>query len=209
MLLFYGRPCQPGGVDESTSRAARLEALRTHFYAWKGWKDFSPDKPFRPLAAKYLLDEVKNNKNQLKNFGEAAKVIVLNAHGSATRLGPHDASSLAEFFVDLGIQEAGTREIWLAACDNGLQKQDNKGPEPLAKELLREFRTRYGIDIKVYAPRGWIRYRDRSDEDVGRSEEIIHYGNVTIFGDIVFDEDGKVIEGHNYLFQDGWVMAHF
>ncbi|MGQ3050711.1 MAG: hypothetical protein ACT6S0_02895 [Roseateles sp.] len=212
MLLFYGKP--NGGnlsKDENASRAARLVALREHFHAWKKWPEFAPaNKAFKPVAIHYLQEEIRAGRHKgLKAYGEAAKILVLNAHGNEFAFNniSTGAAEVADLLIELGIREAGTEQIWLAACDNGLQTQDNSGPLPLVSKLASLLATREGLHPKVYAPRGKVSYQDRTLQRVG-TEDVIRYGKV-----MIRTQDGPANPKTGkktdffYPFDQGWVLA--
>lgn len=198
MLMFFGKPKGSNqDNDENASRAARLERLRKEFYAWKQWSEFAPQNTkFAPVAIQYLLNQIQDGSTKrLKDYGEAARILVLNAHGSSRTFNGYDGSEVAQMLVTLGIKEAGTREIWVAACNVGLQSQDNSSPEPFACDLLRQLRIQHEIDVKVYAPRGKIHYTDRTLKAVGNQSVMVYGG-----ADIPTKE-------RNYPFSEGWVLA--
>lgn len=198
MLMFFGKPKGKNqDIDENASRAARLKALREHFYAWKQWSEFAPGNAgFAPVPIQLLVNEIKDRgSKRLKDYGDNAQILVLNAHGSSRTFNGYDGSDVAGMLVSLGIKDAGTREVWVAACDVGHQTQDNSSPEPFAVDLLRQLRQ-HGLDPKVYAPRGNISYRDKSTKTVG-VESVIAYGKVVI-----------PTKERTYPFAEGWVLAH-
>lgn len=212
MLLFYGKP-NDGDLsdDENASRAARLAALREHFHAWKKWPEFAPaNKTFKPVAIQWLRQEIRAGRHKgLKTFGAAAKILVLNAHGNEFAFNniSTEATELADLLIELGIREAGTEQIWLAACNNGKQTQNNSGPVPLVSKLASLLATREGLHPKVYAPRGFITYLDETLQRVG-TEKVLRYGRVVISAEdeVVNPKTGKK-EDHDYPFDQGWVLA--
>ncbi|AET92692.1 hypothetical protein BSFA1_53040 [Burkholderia sp. SFA1] len=193
MLMFFGKPKGKNtDNDENASRAARLKILRESFYAWKKWPEFAPDNTrFQTVPIQLLLNE----KKKLKEYGDNAKIVVLNAHGSSRTFNGYDGSEVAEMLVTLGIKEAGTKEIWVAACDVGHQTQDNSSAEPFATDLLRQLRQR-DVDPSVYAPRGMLTYRDPTRKVVG-NESVLVYGRSVIRS-----------PEREYPFSEGWVLAH-
>ena len=211
MLLFYGKPGDgPHQNDENADRAARLAALRESFYKWKRWPEFSPEnKLFAPVAIHWLQQEKKADRHVgLKKYGENAQILVLNAHGNEYQFDELGASGLADMLMEIGLRDAGTKEIWLASCNNGRQTQDNSRPVPIAKKLASLLGTRHGLYPKIHAPRGFLAYHDRTVKGSGLTTTI-HYGRVVA----EVDEEGTIdVEGrlhpHEYPFEKGaWVWA--
>ena len=208
MLMFFGKPKDAADTqDENASRMARLHILRQTFHTWKRWAEFAPDnQQFSPVPVQYLLNQMKDGQAlPLQRYGANAQIIVLNAHGSDRNLSDKDASGLADMFIQLGVREAGTKEIWLAACNNGYQTQGNDGPEPLSRKLLSEFRLRHQFDVKIYAPRGLLSYEGEHFERLG-TEQVLRYREVVILADGAFDPQGRW-QGHTYRFNEGWLLA--
>ena len=195
MLLFYGKPAQDLASDENASRAARLKALRAHFYAWKRWDEFDPAQKDAQTHAMAQAIREEKRLDQLKGSRE---ILVLNAHGSPATFAGGNGKQVADNLIGLGIAQAGTREVWVAACSVGQQAQDNSQPPTLfIKELYRTLREQPELaSIKVYGPRGVLSYGDKRQVDVGSGQSIIEYGRVYIRS-----------PEREYPFQEGWVLA--
>ncbi|MET0330887.1 MAG: hypothetical protein ABW154_05585 [Dyella sp.] len=195
MLLFYGKPAQDLASDENASRAARLKALRTQFYAWKRWDEFAPAQKDNQTHAMAQAIREEKRLDQLKG---SAEILVLNAHGSPATFAGGNGKAVADNLIGLGIAQAGTREVWVAACSVGQQAQDNSQPPTLfIKELYRTLREQPELaSIKVYGPRGVLSYGDKRQVDVGSGQSIIEYGRVYIRS-----------HEREYPFNEGWVLA--
>lgn len=193
MLLFYGKPASDLSSDENASRAARLKALRAHFYAWKQWSEFAPTQGDRQThAIQFALNEHK----KLSELAGDASILVLNAHGNSESFNGQHGEQLAANLLTLGIDAARTREVWVAACCVSEQEQDNSHPPSnLVKELYRHLREHLP-EIKVYGPRALLSYGDKQLKPVGSGQNVIEYGRVYI----------RAPE-KAYAFNEGWLLA--
>lgn len=197
MLLFYGKPMHDLDDDENLSRFARLAALRSHFFAFKQWPEFAPEKKDTQTHAMAMA--LKQG-TTLGDMSGDPGILVINAHGSAKTFSGLDADQVAADLFALGIEAAGTRELWGAACNSGLQDQRNTQFSPtFTQQLSMRLRERMP-GIVVYGPRGILRYGDRTMENIGNGQQTLRYGRV-----YVFDKKDK----HEYPFEQGWVRAGY
>ena len=205
MMLFFGKPKGAATTDENASRAGRLQALRSHFYAWKKWKEFAPDASFQPHAIQQMLNALEQKPvKHLRDYSGDSSILVLNAHGNATVFNGYTGQQVATMLQNLGISEAGTREIWVAACSVALQKQQ-PGPAAISRFVndLRFHLLQAGLDIKVYGPRNILWYRGGL-VPVG-DEQKYQYNEVYIAPRPAELALGKE---RSYAFNEGWLLAH-
>lgn len=206
MMLFFGKPKGSADTrDENASRAGRLQALRSHFYAWKQWKEFAPNASFQPHAIQQMLNALDQTPvKHLSDYSGDPSILVLNAHGNETLFNGNTGQQVATMLQTLGIREAGTREIWVAACSVALQKQQ-PGPAAISRFVndLSLHLRQAGLDIKVYGPRNILWYKGGL-EPVGNQQKYV-YSEVYIAprtGEIAAGNDRK------YAFNEGWLLAH-
>ncbi len=197
MLLFYGKPMHHLKDDENLTRFARLAALRRHFFAFKQWQDFSEKMGDTQTHAMAMALKQGATLDQLKGDPD---ILVLNAHGNQNSFSGFSAEEVANDLFALGIVEAGTRQLWVAACNAGLQDQKNAGFSATFTQQLNMRLKERMPEITVYGPRGIIRYGDKKVVDVGNGQKTMKYGRVYIF-------DKK--EQQEYPFEEGWVRAGF
>ena len=206
MMLFFGKPKGSADVsDENASRAGRLQALRSHFYAWKKWKEFAPDASFQPHAIQQMLNALDETPvKYLSNYSGDSSILVLNAHGNETVFNGYSGQQVAAMLETLGIREAGTREIWVAACSVALQKQQ-PGPASISRFVndLRFHLLQAGLDIKVYGPRNILWYSGGlvpvGDQHKYEYDEVYI---APLTAEIASGKDRK------YAFNEGWLLAH-
>jgi hypothetical protein len=206
MLLFYGKEAKEtvdGLVyDENVSRAARLKALRSHFYAWKSWTEFALKKEdYQTHAFNIAKDK------GIANLSGDKSILVLNAHGSPNTFSGMTGEKIAEDLLVAGIQDAGTEEIWVAACNVAQQEQDNtQPPTNLIKEMLNTLRQRIP-DIRVYGPRGYIRYSGKQTVTLLTGQTTLEYTTVDIVLLSPKNRDGSRNIRERYDFSNGWLLA--
>lgn len=205
MMLFFGKPKGSANTDENASRAGRLQALRSHFYAWKQWKEFAPDAPFQPHAIQQMLNALDEKPaKHLSDYSGDPSILVLNAHGNDTVFNGYSGQKVATMLENLGIREAGTREIWVAACSVALQKQQ-PGPTVISRFVndLRFHLLQAGLNIKVYGPRNILWYRG-GRVPVGDQQKY-EYREVYI---APLPPELTSGEEREYAFNEGWLLAH-
>lgn len=204
MMLFFGKPKGSADtVDENASRAGRLQALRSHFYAWKKWKEFAPNASFQPHAIQQMLNALEQKPvKQLRDYSGDPSILVLNAHGNAKVFNGYSGQEVGAMLETLGIRAAGTKEIWVAACCAAKQTQQ-PGAMAVSRFVndLSVYLGQAGLTIKVYGPRNLLCY---SGKKVALGEKYV-YDEVYIAPKkegILAGEDRK------YAFNEGWLLAH-
>ena len=206
MMLFFGKAkVRADESDENASRAGRLQALRKHFYDWKKWQEFAPQVPFQPHAIQQMLNALDDTPTkQLRDYKGDPSILVLNAHGNDTVFNGYSGQQVANMLVSLGIEAAGTREIWVAACSVALQEQQ-PGLATIVRfgNDLRYHLLQAGLDINVYGPRNILWYSGGL-VPVGDQHKY-EYDEVYIA-----PEDDVIAQGKDrkYAFNEGWLLAH-
>ncbi|HKQ92233.1 MAG TPA: hypothetical protein VJZ77_16355 [Blastocatellia bacterium] len=136
MIIYYGE-------EDSVTRNVKIEALKKHF----GENGIA--KEMRSLKSDSLAGGNEKEKETL----------VINAHGNTDAFSGKDAETLFNELLSKGLTNKRFESIYLMACNVGEQAQDNSILHNFAKAFDGKVRFHANTKgIKVYAPRGILRY---------------------------------------------------
>lgn len=126
--------------DDQAMRGAKLKALKEYYR--------TPD----PVAFEMLANDAFSRQKLGKD-----DVLVINSHGDRGVFAGYDANAFFTKLVSKGLVNGSFKEIYLAACLVGEQAQNNSIHDNFARDLKRIF-INNKIEVKLYAPRGFLTY---------------------------------------------------
>lgn len=127
--------------DSQPKRSAKLKALKEYFRT-------SDPKAFAMLDNTALSPANKDRGDTL----------VINSHGNGKVFAGYDAQQFFDQLSSKGFANESFQAVYLMACKVGEQAQDNSILNNFAKDLKRILSS-HDIDVKLYAPRGILRYK--------------------------------------------------
>ena len=122
----------------------------------KAFGDFATPKAFTQLTARELAPKTSGS---LFSFSKPAKErLIVCGHGSPDSLSDLSPSEFADALLKAGFSNERFDTIYLLNCSVGIQAQDNS----IGSNFARAFKLQLGNPptqgIKVYAPRGAVRW---------------------------------------------------
>jgi hypothetical protein len=174
MLIFYGAN---KSQDEAVLRAAKLKVLKAHF-----------NESEHAKAVNMLADDELGAKSGVSN-----QTLIINAHGNQDSFQGFSADDLFAILRGKGFCRERWQNIYLIACKVGLQEQDNSVLSNFARDFNRLVQTTPETSgMKVYAPRGTVRYTGRHVKEVGNGQQTIEFTGVCVHTD---ERDYPLSEG--------------
>lgn len=158
MIIFYSVE-----VESIGSRGAKLQVIKRKF------GETTPPKPINMLQPGDL------------NTREC-KTLIISGHGSRDIFMNEGPEQLCVRLIGAGLRADITKEIYLLSCNVGEQAQDNSIPENFARTLKRSL-DNAKLNIKLYAPRGIVKYKNESIEPIPGVGERYRYSDVVIAAD--------------------------
>jgi hypothetical protein len=150
MLIFAGMD-----ADKADERSAKLKALQAHY----GESD--------PAAWQMLGPQDLSSSN-----AKRGTKLVVNSHGNGGSFAGMDAQAFYQKLVGNGFEAGAFQALYLVACSVGIQDQMNTIITNFARDLFSLLGPR-GIPIKLYAPRGIVRYTVQQQTKLGQSYYVV------------------------------------
>lgn len=150
MLTFMGLD-----FDNAPTRAAKLKALQDYFKT-------SDATAFHMLA---------DNAMATTNAGRG-KDLVVNSHGNSKVFAGYSAQQFFDLLLSKGFEQGSFDRLYLMACSVGEQHQDNGLIDNFARDLHRIL-IGAGINIKLYAPRGYLAYKLHTETKSGQTYYVV------------------------------------
>jgi len=137
--------------DSQAERSAKLKALKEYFGT-------SDPKAFA------MLDKAAMSPTTT----DRGDTLVINSHGNGSVFAGYDAQQFFDELVSKGFANGSFEKVYLMACNVGEQAQDNSILNNFAK-ALKPILNMNGIDVKLYAPRGTLTYRVKTEQASGQT----------------------------------------